>query len=318
MEIAAVKRQREEQQRATNQARIEAQEKHRTVVRERQTQKTEREQQPKKGENASEDAAAKSKRKVEKLRKRLEKEEKRIAKAETKAYKDDVESSTKKKKRKRSDSGGSGNREIEDTDLAKPKLEDTASIVPDPLTPISQPAPTDEERNPSSKDLIADDTPGQGNCATGQEGDGPSFSDIDRLIQNSSDPLHDSSSDSSSTDSQELTSSSGSSSDDESHNEAPDEISTKRNGGDRLAPPKRAKPKQICREFLNKGLCKRGSHCKYLHDLPERGSRRMRTQDNKGGERRKERLGLYQRVSYSAQRNILAKTSVLTMCSCSF
>lgn len=323
-EIAAGKLQRGEQQRAANQILREAQEKHKTEVRESQKQKTEGEKERKKGGNASEDAAAKSKRKVEKLRKQLEKEEKRIAKAEAKASKGRVDLSTEvgrtdvpalgkeNKKRKQSDSSGSGDAKIRDANLVKPKLQEAASLMPDPLTPTSQPALADEERKSPHKALNADGALAQVNSSTGQEGDGPSFPDMDRLIQDSSVSLSDSSSGSSLTDSEDSTSSSGSSSNDDRDDEAPDETFTKQDEPERVAHPKRAKLKQICREFLHKGLCKRGSHCKYLHELPETRSRGAGSQEVKRAEGRTERVGLYQRVSRQVQRRILAVIRMLT------
>ena len=252
--------------------------------------------------------AAKSKRKVEKLRKQLEREEKRIAKAEAKASKYKLEPYTKvgrtdtsalgdeNKKRKRSNSGESGNSKTEDTNLGKPKLQEAVSTMPDPLTPTSQPALADEEQDPPPKALNADGTLGQVNSSTGEEGEGPSLTDVELSMQDSSALISDSSSDTSA-DPEDITSSSGPSSEDDSDDEAPDEASTKRNGPARVAPPKRAKPKQICREFLHRGLCKRGSRCKYLHELPDRGSHGVGSQEIKGAEGKKERVGLYQRVS---------------------
>ncbi|CAD6594404.1 MAG: hypothetical protein ASARMPRED_009365 [Alectoria sarmentosa] len=307
-EIAEGKRLREEQQRATNQVRRDVQEKNRAEVSERQKQKTECERLRKKGDNAPEEAAAKSKRKVEKLRKQLEKEERRIVRAEAKALKHKVERNTtvgrpdisalgnENKKRKRSDSDGPGNAKIEDTNLVKLKLQEVAGIMPDPLTPLSQPTLADEERSPLPKALYADGTADQLNSSIGQEGDGYSLRDMDRSIQDSRVSFSDSSSDSSSTDSEDVTSSSGSSSDNDSDDEAPDQASIKRTNPERVTPPRRAKPKQICREFLHKGLCKRGSRCKYLHELPERGRRGSGIQEVKRAEGRKERIGLYQRL----------------------
>ncbi len=252
-----------------------------------------------------------------KLRKQLEKEERRIAKAEAKASKDKVESSAEavetdasplgngNKKRKRSDSSGSGNAKVEDIDSVKPKLREAASIVPDPLTPTSQPALADEERFSPPKFRNADDGPRQISSSTGQEGDGPRFPDVDRLIHGSSVSQSDSSSESCSTESEENdTSSSGSSSDGDSDGAAPDEAPIKRDGSERVAPPKHAKPKQICRAFLSKGLCKRGNSCKYLHELPKRGSRGAGSEDVRRSEIRKERVGLYQRVSRHVQRTL--------------
>lgn len=66
------------------------------------------------------------------------------------------------------------------------------------------------------------------------------------------------------------TSSSGSSSDEG----GPDEAPSKRAGPERVPPPKREKPKSRCTQFLKTGFCKRGNRCKFLHELPERGSSR--------------------------------------------
>lgn len=209
------------------------------------------------------------------------------------------------KKRKRSDSGGSDKSKLEDIELLKPKLQEATSIVPDPLTPTSQPALADEERNFPPKALNADGSAGQVSTSIGQECNGPSFPHVDRPTQYSSVSMSDLSSQSSSTDSEDITSSSGSSSDNDSDDKAPDETYTKRNRPERVVPPKRANPKQICREFLHKGLCKRGSRCKYLHELPERGSRGAGNHEIKRYEGRQERVGLYQLVSRQIQRKIL-------------
>ena len=282
--------------------------------------------QQKKAGIASEDAAAKSKRKVEKLRKKLEKEERRIAKAEANASKDEIECNTRagqadmpalgneNKKRKRSICGGPGNAKIEDTNLMKPKLQEATSIVPDPLTPTSEPAIADEERYPLPKALNAD---GQVISSTGQEDDEAFFPNPDLSIHDSSISASDSSSNSSSIDSEDNTTSSGSSSDRDSDDGAPDETLPKRGALEREAPPKRAKPKQICRAFLHRGICKRGSSCKYLHELPERASHGVLSREGKRAEGRKGRVGLYQRVSWHSERKKLAIKSVLTVCPCS-
>ncbi|KAI9876525.1 MAG: hypothetical protein M1830_006309 [Pleopsidium flavum] len=56
--------------------------------------------------------------------------------------------------------------------------------------------------------------------------------------------------------------------------DTPDEAPSKRSGPERVPPPKREKPKSICRQFLKTGHCRRGERCKFLHELPERGSAR--------------------------------------------
>ena len=245
-----------------------------------------------------------------KLRRQLEREEKRIAQAEGKASKEmegpytelgktDVSMLGKgNKKRKRSDSGGSVDVKVEDTDLVNYKFQEAASTVADPLTPTSQPALADEEGDPPNKAPDANGAPFQVNTSTGQQGNRLSIHDMDRSIEASSVSLSDLSSVSFSTDSEDGTFSRGSpSEDDGDDDEAPDEISTKCNGPERIPPPKHPKRDQTCRAFLHKGFCKRGSRCKYLHKVPERGSRGVRSQEVRTSGERTGRVGLYQRVS---------------------
>ena len=312
--MAKAKRQYNNQQREAHQVPQKAQEKHKSEVRKGKRQNTEADKYQKRTGTPTEDVAAKSKRKIEKLRKRLEKEEKRIAKTQAHASKDKIEHQTKMdnidvsaldnkdKERKRSGSRGSGNVEIEETNQKKPKLQEAASMVPDPLTPTSQPALADEEQYPLPKALNADD---HVNSSTGQDDDEASSSQLDRSIHESSVSTSESGSDSTPTGFEDSTSSSGSSSEGNSDDGAPDETSIKRDRPERVAPPKRGKSKQICRAFLHKGSCKRGSCCKYLHELPERGRRKVINQEVKRAEGRKGRVGLYQRVSHHAQLKIL-------------
>ncbi len=98
------------------------------------------------------------------------------------------------------------------------------------------------------------------------------------------------------------TSSSGSSSDEG----GPDEAPSKRAGPERVPPPKREKPKSRCTQFLKTGYCKRGNRCKFLHELPERGSSRGGPADGKKAAMRgkdgskPKRKSLYERVRISA------------------
>ena len=306
--MAKAKRQGNNQQRTAHQVTQIAQEKHKSEVRKRKRPNREADKEQKRAETPSEDAAAKSKRKIEKLRKQLEREEMRIAKTEAHASNDQMKHKTEidninvsaldnqDKERKRSGSSESGCVETEETNRMKPKPQETGSMVPDPLTPTSQPALAEEEQCPLLKALNADD---HVNSSTGHDDDEAS-SQLERSIHESSVSTSESSSDSTSTDSEDSTSSSGSSSEGISDDGAPDETSIKRSRPERVAPPKRGKSKQICRAFLHKGSCKRGSYCKYLHELPERGRREVISQEVKGAERRKERVGLYQRVSHHA------------------
>ena len=98
----------------------------------------------------------------------------------------------------------------------------------------------------------------------------------------------------------EETSSSGSSSEDDH----PAETSSRHPRPVLVLPPRAIKPKTICKVFLAKGRCPRGDRCHYRHELPERGSGRVRAaKENKAKTVRDtngpkiERVSLYQRVS---------------------
>lgn len=324
------KLQSNKQRRSTDQLPREAQELHGTEVRKRKRPNSLGEKRGKKVEDASEDAsadaAARSKRKVERLRKQLEKEEKRVAKAEARASKDKVECSTRvnatdesaqgyeRTKIERSGSGRSGRIKVEEPNVVEPKVQEATCMVPDPLTPTSQPALADEEQNSPPRALNANGSPSRVKPSTRQGGDEHSFCNTDRSIDDSSVSKSDWSSESLSTDSEVSTSSSGSSSDGNSDDNAPEETHTIRESPERVAPPQRKKPKQICRAFLHNGRCKRGSNCKYLHELPERGGRGRGSQEVNRAGSRKGRIGLYQRVSHNVQLGFSRRTRVLTIC----
>lgn len=90
------------------------------------------------------------------------------------------------------------------------------------------------------------------------------------------------------------TSSSGSESDSDSDSgsddSAPEAISSRREGPERVAPPPRDGKKQSCRHFARTGQCNRGDKCKFSHDAPKQGPK-SKPVEKKG------RKGLYQAVS---------------------
>lgn len=92
------------------------------------------------------------------------------------------------------------------------------------------------------------------------------------------------------------TSSSGSESDSDSDSgsddSAPEAISSRREGPERVAPPPREGKKQSCRHFARTGQCNRGDKCKFSHDAPKPGPK-SKTVEKKG------RKGLFQAVSIS-------------------
>ncbi|EED16054.1 CCCH zinc finger protein [Talaromyces stipitatus ATCC 10500] len=61
-----------------------------------------------------------------------------------------------------------------------------------------------------------------------------------------------------------------SSEDEDSGDDVPEELSSRRQGPERVPPPQREghkKRSKLCRDFQRKGKCPRGDHCRYLHDL---------------------------------------------------
>jgi hypothetical protein len=92
------------------------------------------------------------------------------------------------------------------------------------------------------------------------------------------------------------TSSSGSEADSDSESDsdsAPEQVSSRRTGPERVAPPPREGKKTTCRYFARTGQCNRGDQCKFLHETPERGPKPKAEKKEKG------RKGLYQAVSIS-------------------
>ena len=335
--MAELKRQRQEAQKVAALERREAQERQRAEAAQRRKEKLEADQEQRRDEKKpkdSEEAAAKAKRKVEKLRKQLEREERRAAKAEARASKQKLKVDADGGFKQKGPPGGAHG-QATDSILANPgqppahsanetdvKIEPMAdtkaaihdfavstspgqaqepvNIVPDPLTPTSQPPALDEVPDTSASTL-EDNGPqsevGHPTILDHVERGEDSLSMIDKASLDSSVSMSDSSSDLASTESADITSSSGSSSSDSiSEDDGPDQASSRRNGPEKVPPPPRAKPKQICRDFLRHGRCKRGDNCRFLHELPEKGSHSNRKKEGRKAVGRAARVGLYQRV----------------------
>ncbi|OQD85029.1 hypothetical protein PENANT_c011G06791 [Penicillium antarcticum] len=87
------------------------------------------------------------------------------------------------------------------------------------------------------------------------------------------------------------TSSSGSEADSNSESDsdsAPEQVSSRRTGPEKVAPPPREGKKTTCRYFARTGQCNRGDQCKFLHETTERGPKPKAEKKDKG------RKGLYQ------------------------
>lgn len=179
---------------------------------------------------------------------------------------------------------------------APQKVQASSNSAQDPLTPMSQPPAPDDVLEPQHPPSSISNAPEIVNA--GHEG--IVAKNTDQVIPDLSVSKSDSSSEFSSTNSEDFTSSSGSSSSDsegDSDIGAPDQASTRRDGPERLPPPKRIRSGKICRDFLKSGRCKRGESCQYRHELPERGSRNAGRKEDKKTQGRTERVGLHQRVS---------------------
>lgn len=335
--MAELKRQRQEAQRIASLERREAQERQKAEAAQRAKEKSEADQEQRrdgKKPKDSEEAAAKAKRKVEKLRKQLEREERRAAKAEARASKqklrvDADEGSIKEELpgapqgqatdvifadpgQPPAQSGNETDVKIEPMAETKAAIHDvaldtspgqpqeTVHIVPDPLTPTSQPPAPDEVPDTLLSTLEDKGIQSEVGHPTGLDrvkGGEHSPSMIDKASLDSSVSMSDSSSDISTSDSADITSSSGSSSSDStSEDDGPDQASSRRNAPEKVAPPPRAKPRQTCRDFLRHGRCKRGPGCKFLHELPEKGSHSNRKKEGQKVEGKAARVGLHQRV----------------------
>ncbi|KAL8630211.1 hypothetical protein Q9189_004053 [Teloschistes chrysophthalmus] len=262
-------------------------------------------------------AAEKAKLKVEKLRKRLEKEERRIAKAESETLKRsaspdvNVDQSREAKRRRilpqdkiDESADAAVNAEPSTTDSAgvvvkteqssgeaqasvgEVKDDRVASSIADPLTPTSQPALTEELEKKVRLDAVglhqSEDqhqvlgqsaTDHQDVATTGSVGvEGKVGKATISGVSMSSDDDSDDSDD-------DLTSSSGSDSSSayDSEVDAPETAPIRRQGPQKVPPPKRNNKQQsnvICRDFLQSGRCRRGKKCKWRHELPERGEKR--------------------------------------------
>lgn len=174
-----------------------------------------------------------------------------------------------------------------------------------PLTPTSQPSVPDTDQSAPPLRLTDDQPAATPDLAipeiTKVEGANEPDSDSDLSLSESSSDI---SSDSDSDD-DDSTSSSGSSSSSSDSDAAPESRPITDHKPPRVPAPKRNKAKtsnrDICRQFLKNGRCPRGEKCHYRHELPEKGSmsktERKAAREIKAAGGKKERKGLYQRVS---------------------
>ncbi|KAL8920176.1 MAG: hypothetical protein Q9208_006422 [Pyrenodesmia sp. 3 TL-2023] len=159
--------------------------------------------------------------------------------------------------------------------LERSSKNESATLVPGPLTPTSQPSVPEQEADSESK--LADghlkDTwqpPGGNHDAAGAD---PLAKDAD-FKHNISSASSDISKfpDDTLDEEDDETSSSGSPSFSGSDDGEPEAVSSRHTGPQKIAAPRRndKQGKAICRDFLRTGRCRRGDRCRWRHALPDR------------------------------------------------
>lgn len=92
---------------------------------------------------------------------------------------------------------------------------------------------------------------------------------------------------------------------------APEELTSRREGPERVPPPPRTDvKKRVCRHFARNGRCLRGDSCNFLHELPER---KAKTKPTAPQQKEKSRKGLLHMVSAigTLHRIIIRKLSLI-------
>ena len=218
------------------------------------------------------DAAMKAQRKAEKIRRNLDREQKRFAKAEAEAEAARLKVEALQKRVKGLPNGHptppNGSPGVPAELSGSP---DTVAAVPCESTEVAM----NSGSSSSPVDAPIDHTP-----------------TVDATAEQLDDAM-DLGSDGS--DGSDWTSSSGSESEsgsDSDNDSAPEEVSSRREGPERVPPPPREGKKPLCRHFARNGQCNRGDQCKFSHDVAERGAKaKAKPVVEKG------RKGLYQAVS---------------------
>ncbi|KAL8796935.1 MAG: hypothetical protein Q9195_000706 [Heterodermia aff. obscurata] len=196
---------------------------------------------------------------------------------------------------------------LETTDSPLSASKQAPDTAQNPLTPTSQPSVPDIDHSAPpltlSNDVAATTAPDDAaipktiHVERATEADS---SDSDLSLSESSSDISSSDSDS---DNDDATSSSGSSSSSSDSDAAPESHPIKEHNPPRVPAPKRkkAKNRDICRQFLKNGRCPRGEKCPYRHELPEKGSmsktdRKAARESRVAGGKKERRKGLYQRL----------------------
>lgn len=221
------------------------------------------------------DAAAKAKLKADKLRRKLMKEQKRVEKAEADA----------ERARKRVEQLQKGTASADGEANTSPQQVQSQSVSQGGAGTAENSAQGLQTKPLEHGDKDSEAVEGTGSFGTSNIEQ--SQAGLSESVKSSSD-ASDSSDWTSSSGSDSSSSDSGDSDDDD--DSAPEEISSRREGPERVPPPPREVKRRICRHFARNGRCLRGDQCKFSHETPQRAAK-AKPAEKKG------RKGLLQAVS---------------------
>lgn len=231
-----------------------------------------KEPEPKAAERSTDpalDAAMKAQRKADKIRRNLDREQKRFARAEAAA-----EAARLKVEALKRQAEGLGGDQPQQNGIGTTDSQDTPSDSAVKVESASQ----HTEDTPIKLEATPDESFFSSMAVDGAANHLNEAMDLSSEASDNSDWTSSSGSDSGS----------DSDSDDDS---APEEVSSRRQGPERVAPPPREGKKQLCRHFARSGQCNRGDKCKFSHEVSERGPKNKPQAEKKG------RKGLFQAVS---------------------
>lgn len=232
------------------------------------------------------DAAMKAQRKADKLRRNLAKAEAEAEAARLKVEALQRQAQGLKDKESASEwgevlatelpavpSAGAGTGSAETTDLEVPKAPESLSNE----TSTSVPAPVSASVPTAAINVAANLVDPNSDL----DPDGSDMSDWTSSSGSGSDSGSDSGSNADSD-----------SDNDDGNDSAPEEVSSRRQGPERVLAPPREGKKAACRHFARTGRCNRGDRCKFSHEVSEKGPKAKPAEKEKKG-----RKGLLQAVS---------------------
>lgn len=159
--------------------------------------------------------------------------------------------------------------------LERSSRNESAILVPGPLTPTSQPSVPEQEAEPEPKlgdgHLNDPRQPPGGNHDAAETEPLAKDGELKHNISSASSDIS-KSSDETLDEEDDETSSSGSPSSSGSDDGEPEAVSSRHSGPQKIAAPRRddKQGKAICRDFLRTGRCRRGERCRWRHALPDR------------------------------------------------